>query len=178
MKRKIGLIALVVVGGVLIGGAAYATIPDASGVIHGCYARSGGALRVIDDGVINCSKSETSLNWNVKGPAGPQGAQGIQGPQGQAGPTGPAGPSWTIYVVTATEPVPARETKTVTRSCNAGDLALAASYDMFDDAGGAIDPPYRSERTAAGTWTYTVYNPQSSDLTAFSLGVLCADTTP
>ena len=31
-----------VVGVVLVGGAAYATIPDSNGVIHGCYQKSDG----------------------------------------------------------------------------------------------------------------------------------------
>jgi hypothetical protein len=84
------------------GGIAYATIPDSGGVIHGCYAKSGGSLRVIDDSVTNCKSTETALNWNIQGqqgpvgPAGPQGLQGFagpQGPQGPVGPTGPAGPS-------------------------------------------------------------------------------------
>jgi Collagen triple helix repeat (20 copies) len=79
-------------------GVAYATIPDGSGVIHGCYARSGGSLRVIDNGVTNCRSGETALQWNVQGPPGPQGQQGTTGPQGPAGaegatgPQGPAGP--------------------------------------------------------------------------------------
>jgi hypothetical protein len=89
-----GLGALVVAGALAAAGAAYSTIPDSNGVIHGCYGKSGGGLRVIDNTVTNCAKTETSLNWNVAGatgPAGPQGAQGGQGPQGPAGPQGPQG---------------------------------------------------------------------------------------
>jgi hypothetical protein len=87
------LVAMVVAGGV-----AWATIPDGTGVIHSCYAKSGGALRVIDAGVTTCGKSETSLDWNTKGAIGPQGPAGATGPAGPAGPaglkgdTGPAGP--------------------------------------------------------------------------------------
>lgn len=72
------------------GGAAYATIPDSSGVVHGCYAKSGGSVRVVDTSVDACKANETALDWNVQGPPGPQGPQG---PQGQAGPTGPQGPA-------------------------------------------------------------------------------------
>jgi hypothetical protein len=61
-------------------------------VIHGCYSKSGGSLRVIDASVTNCTKSETSLDWNVQGQQGPQGPQGADGPQGPAGPQGTAGP--------------------------------------------------------------------------------------
>ena len=41
-------------------GAAFATIPDGNGVIHGCYQKSGGALRVIDAGVINWAECPVS----------------------------------------------------------------------------------------------------------------------
>jgi len=61
-------------------------------VIHGCYAKSGGTLRVIDAGVTSCKSSETSLDWNVQGPAGPAGPEGPAGAVGPAGPQGPAGP--------------------------------------------------------------------------------------
>lgn len=74
---------------------AYASIPDANGVIHGCYKRASGALRVIDEGVAQCDANEIPLTWNrtgLVGPAGPQGPQGLQGPQGPAGPQGPSGP--------------------------------------------------------------------------------------
>ena len=80
---------------VLGAGIAYATIPSGN-VINGCYARSGGTLRVIDGGVTNCKSSETSLNWNVQGPQGaigPQGTQGATGAQGAAGATGAQGPA-------------------------------------------------------------------------------------
>jgi len=95
MRR--GLVAGVVAAAALAlaGGVAYATIPDADGVIHGCYGKSGGSLRVIDNGVTNCQKTETALNWNVKGPTGPvgpQGAQGTPGVDGADGAQGPAGP--------------------------------------------------------------------------------------
>jgi Collagen triple helix repeat (20 copies) len=84
------------VAAALVGGSiAYATIPDSSGVIHGCYQKSGGSLSVIDAQVTPCGKSQTELDWNVQGPTGPQGPQGPQGalgPQGDPGPTGPAGP--------------------------------------------------------------------------------------
>ena len=99
--------ALAIAAGVLlvVAGVAYATIPDSSGAIHGCYARSGGSLRVIDATVTNCKTGETSLDWNVQGqqgpqgsqgpngPAGPAGPQGLQGPTGSQGPAGPQGPS-------------------------------------------------------------------------------------
>jgi len=79
---------------------AVATIPDSGGVIHGCYMKSGGSLRVIDSAA-RCSSNETSLNWTQTGqpgpagpagPIGPAGAKGDPGPAGATGPQGPAGP--------------------------------------------------------------------------------------
>jgi len=88
------------------GGVALATIPGPGGVIHGCYAKFSGAVRVIDTG--QCKSTENPLSWNQTGPQGPMGPQGpkglqgakgdpgAQGPTGQQGPkgdTGTAGPS-------------------------------------------------------------------------------------
>ena len=53
---------------VAAGGVAYASIPDSSGVIHACFSRSSGALRVSDAGT--CSSKETALSWNTVGRAG------------------------------------------------------------------------------------------------------------
>lgn len=82
----------VTVGLMLLSVIAYASIPGPDGVIHGCYKKSGGTLRVIDRSVANCSRDETSLSWSQQGPAGAQGPAGPQGEQGPAGPAGPAGP--------------------------------------------------------------------------------------
>ena len=57
--------------------AVQASIPDASGVIHGCYMKSGGALSVIDASVITCKSGQTALDWNQRGVTGPTGAQGL-----------------------------------------------------------------------------------------------------
>jgi Collagen triple helix repeat (20 copies) len=76
----------------LAGGAAYATIPDDGGVIHGCYARQTGVLRVIDSDASRCLASETAITWSQRGPQGLTGLQGDRGAQGPAGPQGPSGP--------------------------------------------------------------------------------------
>jgi hypothetical protein len=65
-----------------VAGIATATIPDGNGVIHACYAKKGGSLRVVDTGGGGtCTSKEADLAW---GEQGPQGAQGPQGPQGPA----------------------------------------------------------------------------------------------
>ena len=73
----------------LSAGVAYASIPDQSEIIHGCYKAVDGKLRVIDSGAGDlCGPSEAAIDWNQKGPQGPTGPQG---PQGVTGPTGPSG---------------------------------------------------------------------------------------
>jgi hypothetical protein len=92
-RRGFGLVALVVGVGVAAGGIAYASIPDASGVIHGCYVKANGKLRVIDSRGKGCQKGETPLNWNQTGPTGPTGPTGTTGPTGATGATGATGPT-------------------------------------------------------------------------------------
>ena len=76
---------------VALGGVAYATIPDSSGVIHGCYQKNVGNLRVINSPSHGCRPSEVALNWNQTGPTGATGATGAAGATGSQGPTGPQG---------------------------------------------------------------------------------------
>jgi hypothetical protein len=70
----------------LISSTASAAIPDANGVVHGCYNVLTGSARIVDGN--SCNLLEKSVTWQQKGPQGPQGAQGSQGPQGAQGPAG------------------------------------------------------------------------------------------
>ena len=82
-----------VVGLALAGSAAYATIPDAGGVIHACMLNRVGTIRIIDPSQgQKCSTSlETPIDWNQKGTAGGRGPTGVAGVNGTRGPTGPKG---------------------------------------------------------------------------------------
>ncbi|HTX30175.1 MAG TPA: type VI secretion system tube protein Hcp [Solirubrobacteraceae bacterium] len=96
----------------LVGGAAavaVATVPDSSGVIHGCYSVTTGAaktavpstggpnLTVIDPSAGETCDTTTSasgapptqreLDWNISGPQGAPGQPGTPGPQGPPGNT-------------------------------------------------------------------------------------------
>lgn len=88
-----GVVTAVVLGGISFGADALASIPDSSGVIHGCYApQSDGhhsPLSIIDTALSHgqCPSNQTELSWNQTGPQGPQGATGATGPQGPAGPS-------------------------------------------------------------------------------------------
>jgi hypothetical protein len=78
--------ALVVVVACAAGGIAYASIPDAGGVIHGCYdakaagKKNGSNLAVIDTTTGTCGKNETELDWNQAGPAGADGVSVTSAP--------------------------------------------------------------------------------------------------
>jgi hypothetical protein len=78
----------------VIGGAvAFASIPDTNNVIHGCYGRITGILRVIDTAKATdrCLPTENRISWNQQGPVGPMGPTGPVGPIGPMGFTGPQG---------------------------------------------------------------------------------------
>lgn len=133
----LGILAVGLVGG----GAAYASIPDASGVIHGCLQKNVGNLRVIDPSTDACRSSEVALDWNQTGPTGPigpkgptgatgaKGATGANGPTGAAGPTGPAGLVGLKVVVSLPVIVAGHTEDETTVSCPAGDIAI--SGDTF-----------------------------------------------
>jgi len=88
--------AIVGVLGILIGGSggifASALIPGSDGVIHGCYTRATGILRVVGD-PSECRGSEAAISWNQIGPQGPTGATGATGAPGANGQNGATGPT-------------------------------------------------------------------------------------
>jgi len=90
---------LLVVAGLLaavgvIAGIAIAQIPN-TGIITGCYTKSGSGLRVIDAQSTNCSTKETRLDWNQQGPAGTPGTPGTPGTNGTNGKDGKDGTNGT-----------------------------------------------------------------------------------
>lgn len=106
------------------GGVAYSSIPDAQGVIHGCYDNANGTLRVIDtDGSGLCRGGETALDWNQ---------QGQPGLTGHTGPPGPAGVALT-YGKSAQGPValpsPGQVKTIATLSVPAGSYAIFAKIE-------------------------------------------------
>ncbi len=74
-------------------GAAMGVTSGGTAVVHGCYLKSSGRLRIVSGP--RCHKGEKSLSWNQRGSQGLKGAQGLpgsQGPQGSLGPQGSRGP--------------------------------------------------------------------------------------
>lgn len=86
MKRAVG-----VVLSVCMVVCAVSVCDAQQGVIHACYKKENGQLRVVGASQ-SCLASETALSWNAVGPQGPQGEQGLAGPQGEQGMPGPQGP--------------------------------------------------------------------------------------
>ncbi|MDQ5843750.1 MAG: hypothetical protein M3539_00450 [Acidobacteriota bacterium] len=73
--------------------------------IQACYNNTNGGLRRVNSPA-DCKNHETSISWNMAGPAGPPGPAGVQGP---VGPQGPAG--------SGTNVVTFRHTRTVANTC-------------------------------------------------------------
>jgi hypothetical protein len=79
-----------VAGVALIGAVGLAWVATAAadgGVIHACYQKNQGQLRIVAVGA-SCRPDEIPTSWNIQGPSGPQGPQGPSGPQGPAGISG------------------------------------------------------------------------------------------
>jgi len=72
--------------------AAAAHSAHASTVIHACYNKTTGELRVVQQNT-PCHTNEGAVSWNNEGPAGPAGPAGPMGPEGATGPQGPQGPA-------------------------------------------------------------------------------------
>src|SRR5215813_8664388 len=140
-------------------GVASAGIPSGGGKIFGCYAKNGGALRVVAAGK-KCKKTENAVFWNQQGPKGdpgtagssggsPQkgaqgqsganGAKGDKGPKGDPGPKGAkgdAGASGLAQVTTRTayQSLPANSTLGVYAYCLPGEIVLGGGYSTPSDA--------------------------------------------
>src|SRR3954452_17578706 len=95
LSRGTKLLLVVVLGAAVFGvvSAVQAAIPNSTGVIHGCYQKNVGNLRVIDPSAGGkCRPPEIAIQWSQTGPQGPVGPQGPAGPQGPKGDTGATGP--------------------------------------------------------------------------------------
>jgi hypothetical protein len=134
---------VIAAGIVLIGGAAVASVPDPSGVIHSCRKMSTGEVRVIDSATQTCPAGTTALNWSQTGPAGPPGAQGPAGPSGVSG-----------YEVVGTsvpliEAAPGLWTNTADAVCPAGKTVLSGGGGVGNNPEAWISS---SQIAAADRW--------------------------
>jgi collagen triple helix repeat protein len=91
-------VAGIVLTATLVGGVAWATIPDDNGLYTACKLNATGTIRLIDPSgptsslLSRCTIHETKISWNQNGRAGAIGAAGPVGPAGMKGDAGPAGP--------------------------------------------------------------------------------------
>ena len=79
-RARTAALVVVVVAAVSV---AYASIPDSNGVIHGCYHKNNGQLRVIDPAVSSCSAQRDATSVESDGSAG---SHGSAGPGRSSGP--------------------------------------------------------------------------------------------
>lgn len=175
-------VGVLVVGGAAVGAVtANASVPDSSGVIHGCYhPQSDGhnsALGVIDTALPNgsCPSGQNEVDWNQTGPQGATGATGATGPAGATGatgPQGPAGPTPTTYEnESSNQTTSGGNVGSVTVSCNTGDQAIAGggeiNFGLTPPSLAASnlvlmeDYPHNSSSQVLG-WTVTYRNTASS----------------
>jgi hypothetical protein len=149
-KTLLGAAAGALAATAIAGGVAWATIPGADGVIHGCYQKEEGILRVVDDADPTCRPSEVAISWSQTGP------QGVPGPQGPAGPTGPQGPQgekgekgekgddgangvsgWERKTSSILVPNGSNNLFLADASCSSGKRPLGGGYQLKDEGGGA-----------------------------------------
>lgn len=140
MKRKLAVIlavlaaALIATGGVF----AYASIPDSSGIIHGCYVTSGarqGQLSVIDtDAGQSCPSGTVPLNW-------PSGASVVTRDVHYAYPGNPSSID-DIQTVTCTSGHPV-DGGIIQTTADSGWLAGMASPTAVGNPGGAVTTAVR-----------------------------------
>ena len=103
MKRLPGrrvAVAFVVVVAIAAAATAYASIPDANGVIHGCYNSDNGALRVFGKSkdFQQCNAGEKPLDWSQTGPTGPPPRPGRPELLARPAPTGATGTLSSAYL--------------------------------------------------------------------------------
>jgi len=116
--------AVAALAAIVAGSAAYASIPDGNGVIHGCYGKPGsarpGLVRVIDSPSQSCAAMENPLNWNQPG------ARGQTGPKGDKGDTGDPG----LPGAASTPAVYVRNAQNVDLPADKNKKALVAWLDL------------------------------------------------
>ena len=139
-----------------IGSVAWATIPDASGVIHACVKN--GAPRIIDtEAGESCKATEQALEWNQAGqPGSPGGVSGYQ--------------LFTSEVVTL-DPGQHGEASV---PCPEGTRALGGGYI----AGPAVQVASVIPAGAGTIWSAAGTNVSDTQTSFIRVRVVCADVTP
>ena len=67
-RRRLALLAAAVTA--VVAGVSYAAVPDGDGMIHACFDRQSGQLRIFDPETNTpkaCGSKETAISWNQQG---------------------------------------------------------------------------------------------------------------
>ncbi len=94
---KLGMTVIIIgiVAVAAFGVAVVTSIPDSAGVIHACYGKITGNVRIVQSASQCHDSLERPISWDQHGSPGPTGPQGAPGPQGQPGLPGATGPQGT-----------------------------------------------------------------------------------
>jgi hypothetical protein len=167
---------------VALGGGAYAAvsaIPDRNGVIHGCYKKKKGNLRLVASG--KCSRRERAIAFNQRGPRGPAGARGprgLQGNRGIAGATGlpgakgeqgPQGPGAATFSTTLAQDAPKTALVTLSNGVTVSGLCTAGEVELKIETAGP-GTHLQISGTSANNDSSTGPTPQDSDNVASTVG--------
>ena len=158
---------------IALGGIAWASIPGADGVIHGCYKDTGDNRVIVVDSESSCPGGYTALNWNQTGPTGPTGPTGAQGAAGTNGVSG-------LETKVASGAANASSYKSLAVSCSSGKKALGGGVDTGVAAAGLIDILTTAPSGATGDgsdngagWLGAFFNNDSQARTVY-VWVVCA----
>jgi hypothetical protein len=171
VRRSPWVVAIMVVAAVpVLVGTVRAAIPDGAGKVTGCYALSGGSLRVIDTATTpDCRADEHRLEWSQQGPPGAPGTPGTPGTNGVSG--------WE-RVVSPAELLQPGEEKFLSQDCPAGKKPLGGGVLGRTIPGGffpSLPAPIavRGSFPSDSGWFAWVKNDSGGDRNAF-VGVICA----
>ena len=147
---------------ILAGGVAWAAIPDAAGVIHGCYKKSNGDLRVADSAA-QCGHSEEPISWSQQGPQGPPGVSGIE-------------------LVGGSVIIPAGEFRWAHAACPTGKKVVGGGFNHpANRMDGFVSYPSREPGTdvrgfppGLNSWSARAYNPNAFGV-EFEAFAICAN---
>jgi hypothetical protein len=126
---------------VLAGTVAFASIPDSSGVINGCFQTQHGQLRVIDPATQHCLPSETAISWNQIGLHGPAGLAGPPGRPGPPGPPGSGGGSNGFVTGVRSGTLTITPSAVLTLTLPGGSYVLSASVFVSNSNSGTLGAP-------------------------------------
>lgn len=183
----VGVLCLVVAGSLAVAAA------DTDGdVIHACYQKNSGQIRIVD-GPEDCRNTEFAVLWNVVGPPGIDGADGEQGPsgfpgadgapgpQGETGPEGPQGPSGVTgshVDVTPVDVDPYAFIHVTTTCSDIADIAVGVGYFVGDPPRVEFSYSFPDTRSDRGSDWMIGFRNLTSEIVQIPIYLRCLDITP